>query len=282
MGIKFYQPTYENCSPVATVYRNGIMLGTNGVKSCNKEIANQLMAMSNSIAPFEELSFIEILDKIFQDTTIQKDQLIALISLGYFRKFGHNQYLLKIFELYVGVKVKNKTILPSIRNCSVIKKEKIDSYQDYGITEYIVSKYAGKETDKRFSQIDNIGLLKELTYRLEDKGMDVISQMKMELQYLGYIDYINPEVKDFYYIVTEFKTYSNSIKPYITIRRIKDGSEFKTKIKKANTFKNNPFGLYSILRIPNFTQDFKKQNIDGHWVSTDVLETVIEDYSVIK
>uniref|UniRef100_UPI0025E678A3 DNA polymerase III subunit alpha n=1 Tax=Methanosphaera sp. TaxID=2666342 RepID=UPI0025E678A3 len=192
--IPVYLGKYDNCSSDCKVYNDGIMIGTKTIKYCNKELASELMNLHKT------KSFIELLDEI-KNTSMNSRQLTALIGLGYFSDYGHNEKLLKSVELYNGVKDKPKgskslkTILPSLRTCSQIKKDKIEQYSKFGLTEYIVKKYANKETPKQYSQIDNIGLLNELISIIPNKPMSAINQVKFDMEYLQYTTYKNSKIE---------------------------------------------------------------------------------------
>ena len=78
-----------------------------------------------------------------------------------------------------------------------------------------------------FKELDNIGLLCELSRQVENKAMGIIESMKFEKEYLGSILYTNSQVSPLYYMVTDFKTYKDTTKPYITARQIRTGKEIK-------------------------------------------------------
>ena len=202
-----------------------------------------------------------------------------MTGLGFFSEFGKNAYLLKVIKLCNGEKKGSKTISPALLTCKQLKKDKLESL---GISDYLAKKYSGKETAKQYSDIDNIGLLSELIINLENKSLSVIEQIKFEKEYLEYVVYSNSKVSEDYYVVVDFKTYKDVTKPYLVLRKIHDGEETKTKIKQGKIFKENPFGLYSVLKIKEFTPCFKKRLIDGAWKVTDEAEDILTDYEVIK
>ena len=94
--------------------------------------------------------------------------------------------------------------------------------------------------------------------------------------------YTNPKVSDNYYIIVDYKTYKDATKPYFVAINIKTGEEVHSRIKQGKIFKENPFGLYSVLKIEEFTPDFKKRFVNGVWTVTDEIEEVLTDYEVIK
>lgn len=284
IGIKIYLGNYTNCSPITKVYKNGIMVGTNTIKYCNSQIAEELLALSVN----KYNSFINLLDDIGK-TSINSRQLNALIGLNFFSNYGKNKYLLNVVNLYNGIKEKPKgakspkTVLPSLRTCSEIKKDKIEQYTQYGLTEYLIQKYSGKETAKKYSQIDNIGLLNELINRLPNESMSIQEYVKFEKEYLQYVTYTNENVADFYYIVVNYKTHKDETKPYLTLKNIKTGEEKKTRIKQGKIYRENPFGEFSILRVNEFVPKPKSKLVNGEWTeSTDEMEDILVEYEVVK
>lgn len=285
LKVTVYLGKYNNCSPNCIVYQKGIMIGTNTIKFCNANIAIELM---NLVKEKKYTSFIELLDDINNLTSINNRMLGILTGLNYFSDFGQNQFLLKVIDLYNGVKIKDpktkkdKQVLPPLRTCSQIKKEKIDGYVEFGLSEYLVKKYAGKETAKQYGDIDNVGLLNELMTRIDNKSMSILEYVQFEKEHLGYVTYTNPKMADYYYVVVDFTTYKDTTKPRVTLRNLQTGDETQTRIKQSKVYRNAPFGLYSVLKVEGFTWDFKKKLIGGEWKTTDETEPILENYEVIK
>ena len=244
---------------------NAIYKGILSIKYCNSLIANELM----ELAKMQYNSFPELLDAIQKNTSVDARQLKILTGLNFFSAFGKNKYLLKVIEIY-----------DKFSKCKQIKKSQLE---ELGLTEYLIKKYSNKETVALYKEIDNVGLITELCSKLENCEMGIIESMKFEKEYLEYITYTNPKVSELYYIITEFKTYKDATKPYITARNVKTGDETKTRIKQGKIFRENPFGLYSVLKIKEFEPEFKKRpNAEGKWVPTDETEDVLYEYEVIK
>lgn len=277
IGIHIYMGKYNDCSPICKVYKDGIIMGTKTIKYCNEDVANELMNLDKKYN-----SFIDILDDISNKTLIKSSQLSILIGLNYFSDFGNNEFLLNIFNLYNGVKEKGKTILPSFRTCSQIKKDKIKNYEKYGVSEYLIKKHSGKETAKQYNKIDNIGLLNEIIKTTKNKSMQFQDYVKFQMMYLQYVTYVNPNVNDYYYIVIYFDSFKKETKPHLTLKQISTGKEIKTRIKQSKVFTDQPFGLYSVLKIEGFSYEFKKKLIDNKWKTTDEHEIILEKYELIK
>jgi len=254
---------------------NVIYQGIESLKYCNAQIADELFELSKN----HYNNFVELIQDINEKTSVNSRQLEILTGLGFFEKFGRNAYLLEIIRLCNGVKEGSKVVRPALLDCKQLKKDKLESY---GISEYLAQKYSGKETAKQYSDIDNIGLLNELTNRLENKPLNVVEQIKFELSYLEYVVYTNPKINEQYYIVTEYKTFKEPRKPYVTLHNLKTGEDVKTKIKSVKVYEGAPFGLYSILKVKEFTMSPKTKMINGEWVKTDELEPILTSYEVIK
>ena len=133
-----------------------------------------------------------------------------------------------------------------------------------------------------YREIDNQGLIKELCSRLPNESMGVVEQVKFEMEFLEYTTYVNPDFADCYYIVLNYKTFSDPTKPHFTLRNIKTGEEIKTRIRQAKLYRENPFGEFSILDIKALTYVNKKKNVGGDWVETEELEPIVTEFEVIK
>lgn len=244
---------------------NTIYQGIGSIKFCNKQIAAELLELSKQK---QYKDFIELLKDINLKTSVDARQLEILIGLNFFSQFGHNKYLMNIVELY------NK-----LATAKIISKKKLE---ELGLTEFLMKKYAGRETASQYRDLDNEGLIFELASRLENKPMSVVEQVKFEKEYLQYVVYSNPRVNHSFYIVTDYKTFKEVRKPYCTLHNIKTGEDIKTRVTSVKTFENNPFGEYSILRVNGFTKKHKKKCINGTWQETEELEDILDNYEVIR
>ena len=112
--------------------------------------------------------------------------------------------------------------------------------------------------------------------------MGIIEYVKFEKEYLEYVTYTNESVDEDYYIIIDFIQGKDVTKPRFTARQIKTGTEVRSRIKKGKVFKENPFGLFSVLRISEFDKEFKRKPVNGEWVVTDEIEDILNSYEVIK
>lgn len=243
---------------------NFIYKGIASVKYCNSQIADELLELSKN--KYE--TFTDLLKDIKEKTSLNSRQLMILTGLNFFSDFGENKYLLNVIDIY-----------DKFANAKIIAKNKMEAM---GVTEYLMTKYAGKETKSQYRELDNQGLIKELCNKLENKPMNIREQVKFDMEYLEYTTYTNPKMADYYYIVVGFTTYNDVTKPSLILRNINNGEEIKTRIKQSKIFKSQPFGQFSILKVDGFTYEFKKRIVDGKWQSTDETEPILEFYEVIK
>jgi hypothetical protein len=105
--------------------------------------------------------------------------------------------------------------------------------------------------------------------------------MKYGMEFLEYVVYKNEKISEHYYFVMDFKTYKNKSTPYLTLYRVKDGEQVKTKITKGSMFEEEPFALYSVLGNVEFRESNKRKFIDGKFVETDETELIINRYDVL-
>ena len=284
-GITLYPIKFGKSSAQYAIDKenNAIYKGIESIKFCSAIIAQELLELSKN----HYKSFIELLDDIKDKTSVNSRQLKILTGLNFFSDFGNNQYLLNIIDLYDGIKItptgakSPKTILPPIRTCKQFKKDKLETYREYGIAENLIKKYSEKETAKQYSQVDNLGLLTELCKTIPNESMSIKDYVRFEKENLDYVTYVNPDMADDYYIVTDFKVYKNATKPVLVIRNIKTGEDIEISIQQSKIFKQNPFGCYAILKIQGFTWVYKRKEVNGKWVATDTLIPVLEEYEVM-
>lgn len=239
---------------------NAIYQGIASIKFCNSIIADELYELSKN----NYSSFINLLADIKTKTSTDSRQIRILVVLNFFSDFGNNQKLLNmidVFDKYYESKIIQKSSLND------------DEYE-------IIKKYSAKETAKQFREIDNIGLINELCANIEDKKLSIKEQLESEKEYLESIVYINPKMKDLYY-VDELRTFKDKTKPYLTLYNLSTGEYVNTKIKNGNLFIENSFKVGSFIKVLNFKDSFKSKNINGKWVKTNETEKILNKWEVL-
>ena len=241
-----------------------IYKGISSIKFCNAQIADELLELAKN----RYNSFIGLLKDIKEKTTLNSRQLDILIRLNFFSDFGGNKYLLGVNEIY-----------DKFANAKIIAKKKMD---ELGLSEYIMTKYSGKETASQYRDIDNTGLIKELCCQINNESLGIVEQITSEVEFLGYANYTNKDISENYYIVTNFDDSKSATRPYCTIYRMCDGEKIDTRVNRSEVFKRNPFGLFSIINMPVTTYEYKKVKDGDKWVDSDEMRVVMAEYEVIK
>lgn len=265
-GIKIHSIKFGKSGSDYTMDKdsNIIYKGVSAIKFCNAQIADELLELSKN----KYWSFIDLLKDIKEKTTLNSRQLDILIRLNFFSDFGNNKYLLGINEIY-----------DKFANAKIIAKKKME---ELGVTEYLMTKYSGKETASQYRDIDNVGLIKELCSQINNESLGIVEQISSEVEFLGYASYINKDISEHYYIVTNYDDSKSATRPYCTLYRICDGEKIDTRVNRSEVFKRNPFGLFSIINMPIITYEYKKVKDGDKWVDSDEMRVVMAEYEVMK
>ena len=255
----------SNAFYISSPHDRTIYKGIASIKYCNETIAGELMEVYNR----HHDNFLDVLKDIKENTSVNSRQLEILITLDFFSEYGNNQMLLRTVEMY------NK-----IADRKTLKKDKLE---ELGVSEFLAKKYSTKETAKQFSGVDGIGLMSELIKDIPNKRMSLREQITKELEYLGHIDSVIPELPDYYNIVVSMKTYKNASTPYVTMRQLNTGEEIRTRVKNGKAYEAQPFSIYDILMYDNLTlQEKMKKNDAGKWIPSGEFEWVLTTWEVLN
>ena len=110
--------------------------------------------------------------------------------------------------------------------------------------------------------------------------------MRYQLEYLGYIDYINPNEDIHKIMVYDVDTkYSPRFKAYC----IKNGKVVEMKVRnkrkkdKTDTlFSKHPFVDGDVLLMKRCVKEARKKKVDDDWVETNEYEWVLAEYSILN
>ena len=217
---------------------NVIYQGIESIKYCNHKIAEELYELKDN----QYDSFVDLLIDIQQKTTVNSRQLEILIKLNFFQEFGHPNKLLQQVELF---------------NMLYSKKQfKKDKLSELGLNEDIVKKYSEKETEKTFSKVNTLLLLKDMIRTYSYKKTSVYDYINYELECLGYISYVDPSSdKHLYYVsnVDKKKTLTN-----IKLHEIYSGKTREVKMW-ASQYNVNPIFENDLLIISSIKKENKKE-----------------------
>lgn len=193
----------------------------------------------------------------------------VLIKLNFFSEFGKSARLLKMYELFT----------------KFYGKKQIDKTNCTGNIQNIIANTCTKETEKRYNFKDglDIDVLNLMTSDIENKSISLTELIEIQIEYYGYIDYKNPKSPEGLYYVTEFKTYKDKCKPYVTLYHFKSGTTEKSKVVDSKIFVSSPFEQGSILNV--WFDERKKSKFDEtkkKWIKTNETEKIMAHWEVIK
>jgi|GEM_PF-449204 len=213
---------------------NSIYKGIGAIKNLNTKIGDELYELSQSN---KFTDFFNLLIAIQNETSCNSRQLDILIKLGYFSEFGKTQKLLNIVDLYNKVYVKKQFKKDKLPDCVPLE---------------ILTKYANVETEKTLKDIRMDELMVELMSNIQDKDISIEDVFKVQMDYLGYIDYKNDKLEKRYVLVTSINT---KYTPVVDTYCLNNGGTCRCKISKT-IFKDKEIDVGDIIYIHNMTRKF--------------------------
>lgn len=230
---------------------NVIYKGIASVKFLNSDVAQAMYDMREQ----HITSFIDFL----KVNPCDSRQTQILIKLNFFSEFGKSQKLLNEYDIF-----------NTYYSRKQIKKREID------IDEDTMNKYA-TATEKTYQIFDSDGLVRDICSRLENKAILIKKQLDAELEYLGYIDYINPKAKNYGYVMDVNTKYS----PRIKIYQLDTGNCDTFKLSKRD-YNCNPISKGDLIKY-SVKERNKSRLIDGKWEQiSDEFEFWMNSYIIMK
>ena len=233
-----------------------IYKGLGSIKYLSEQLAEELLKLSKN----KYMTFVDLLIGI-SNTSCDSRQLNILICLNFFKNYGDINKLLKIVELYNKIYGKKQ-----------FKKEKLEELE---IPEYIIKKYAIKETAKMYSGVDTEALLNEMIERIEVKKTTLIDKINYQQEYLGYISEVRPSLEDDYYYVQEISG------NWLTLYQLNSGDILKIKARK-NALSLNPIYVKQIIKADEIREEKKWRKVDGEWIRIDETEPILISYQALQ
>jgi len=232
------------------------------IKFVSDEIRDKLIQLLEE----EFVDFIDFLKSAVYIPDITSKHLKILTILNYFSRFGKNKKLLLTIDMFYNLATRKQ-----------ISFKDIDKLE---INEEVLVKYSNKLTKTQYRELDMYSYIREILESIENKPLSIKEQIKLELEYLGYTTYTNDAAGNKFYIVIEFKTSNDTTKPQVKLLHVKTGEIIKSKIKDGRIFRENPFKLFSILKVLEFKQKKKSIMVDGKWTTSEELEDILHSYEV--
>lgn len=272
-GIKISSPQfgYSVSDYRCNKETNTIYKGLSSVKYMSDDTVGALYALGNNRYD----SFIDLLADI-KDTPCDSRQLDILTKIDFFNEFGDINELLEQERIY-----------DLIGDKKIISKKKID---EIGIPIETIQKFAGKETDAqlRFTPEAMRSMISYHFANTEIPKISLMQKIKYQIEHLGYIDYLNPELNSKYVCVTSVDT---KYSPKIGLQSLKDGKTCVVKMYKNQphgkydvraTWRDMPLEVGDILYIDRFQKQAKKIKKDDKWVNSAEYEWWIYEASRVE
>lgn len=222
-----------------------------------------------SLSSIENLYEIFELSKPLWKIKVNDTQIETLIMLNYFEEFGNNNKLLEEFKMFCNYYDRVQ-----------INKEKIN---DSGLNFDIFLKYVKKETKSLYKDIDFIGYIKEISQSIPNQYVALPLQLKFERELLEFPIYQNKLLPKTWYYVLGFKTYGDKINtPYLILYNLNDASIVNCQVNSSKVFRDEPFGIYSIINVKKMEDIPKKKKVgEKKYIITNELKTVVKEYEVV-
>lgn len=226
-------------------------------------------------------NFVDIYRSI-KGTSINASVFEKLVKIGYFKKFGSVKKLLSIMKIYDDWKGSNGEGRKTISKANI---------SELGLDGINIRQYAtditksGKVSDKQFTNVDWLGIVRELADKVPDEEYGVLQLVKFQYEVLNYVDYVDESIDWRYVVITDLNT---SYSPKFNAYSINNGKVVEMKVHKnkpkfdkevENSFNEIPFEDGDILYIKKVKRQPKKQKVNDEWVVIpDVTEWWIKDY----
>jgi len=255
-GIKVVSPKfrYSGATYVPDKESKCIYKGIASIKYVNKKVADILYSMRNE--KFD--SFVDFL----KVNPCDDRQTRVLIKLNFFSEFGKRKKLLAVYDTYKEYGGRKQ-----------INKENIHSKLTYDI----IAKFS-KETNKQFREIQSDKLINALCKIIPDEDLTLSEILEAQIEYLGYIEYVNPAMKKTVVILTENLKHA----PRLTIYSLAKGITSEVRMKKR-LYQSKKLKVGSIFRVNKDEVRPRMRYVNGDYEPIpDTKEYWIEDLGVIK
>lgn len=217
---------------------NAIYKGFKSVKGMNKSESQGLHLLYDK----DYDNFVDILVDIITKTKTNAGQVETLIKLDFFKKFGKGKKLLTVWDNF---------------------------YNGKGIL--YKPTHADKTKEKRLE------LLYEIENNTPDEDFTIVEKAKFQLEYLGYISTIIPNLSNNIAIVTnvEINLYGT---PFVTLCRMNSGEIEVIKVDKP-AFIENKIEEFDIIKTIDKKTQHKKRKVDGKFIILDEKEDILTQWA---
>lgn len=230
------------------------------IKGLSQGCANDLYAMGQK--KYE--NFYELWKDMKKKKNLNSGKVNTLIEIGYFDDFGTIGKIKRFID-----------ILDQLYDRSQFSKSNPP-------VEFlpIIRKYS-EETDKQYRKFDYDAALTEIWETLEDIDIPFNERLKHELQNIGYVKTLVPDMSPDYAFVQEYECkYKN---PKLTLYRLADGSTEIVKVRRKK-YDEAPINVGDIIKTIECSEEgrWSKDN-NGDWQQDNSdKESILKKWSFVR
>lgn len=230
------------------------------IKGLSQGCANDLYAMGQK--KYE--NFYELWKDMKKKKNLNSGKVNTLIEIGYFDDFGTIGKIKRFID-----------ILDQLYDRSQFSKSNPP-------VEFlpIIRKYS-EETDKQYRKFDYDAALTEIWETLDDIDIPFNERLKYELQNIGYVKTLVPDMSPDYAFVQEYECkYKN---PKLTLYRLADGSTEIVKVRRKK-YDEAPINVGDIIKTIECSEEgrwSKDQNGDWQQDNSDK-ESILKKWSFVR
>ena len=230
------------------------------IKGLSQGCANDLYAMGQK--KYE--NFYELWKDMKKKKNLNSGKVNTLIEIGYFDDFGTIGKIKRFID-----------ILDQLYDRSQFSKSNPP-------VEFlpIIRKYS-EETDKQYRKFDYDAALTEIWETLEDTDIPFNERLKYELQNIGYVKTLVPDMSPDYAFVQEYECkYKN---PKLTLYRLADGSIEIVKVRRKK-YDEAPINVGDIIKTIECSEEgrWSKDN-NGDWQQDNSdKESILKKWSFVR
>lgn len=230
------------------------------IKGLSQGCANDLYAMGQK----KYKNFYELWKDMKKKKNLNSGKVNTLIEIGYFDDFGTIGKIKRFID-----------ILDQLYDRSQFSKSNPP-------VEFlpIIRKYS-EETDKQYRKFDYDAALTEIWETLEDIDIPFNERLKYELQNIGYVKTLVPDMSPDYAFVQEYECkYKN---PKLTLYRLADGSTEIVKVRRKK-YDEAPINVGDIIKTIECSEEgrWSKDN-NGDWQQDNSdKESILKKWSFVR
>lgn len=230
------------------------------IKGLSQGCANDLYALGQK----KYDNFYELWKDMKKKKNLNSGKINTLIEIGYFDDFGTIGKIKRFIEILDQLYDRSQfsKTNPPVEFLSIIKKY-------------------SEETDKQYRKFDYDAALTEIWETLEDTDIPFNERLKYELQNIGYIKTLVPDMSPDYAFVQEFECkYKN---PKLTLYRLCDGTTEVVKVRRKK-YDEAPINVGDIIKTIECSEEgrwSKDQNGDWQQDNSDK-ESILKKWSFVR